>query len=96
MQIVIDIPEEQYNILKDELYNTFPADMRKWGLDAIRNGKPLPEHHGDLVDKGDVLHDIDCDEEMRLGKNIEWVREVIRNAPTVIEATENTNKEESK
>ena len=46
MQIVIDIPKEQYNMIKSDLYNTFPAEMKKWGLEAIRNGVPLPEGHG--------------------------------------------------
>ena len=50
MQIVIDIPEEQYNTIKGDLYNTFPAEMKKWGLEAIRNGTPLPKVHGDLID----------------------------------------------
>ena len=43
MQIIIDIPEEQYNIIKSDLYNTFPAEMKKWGLEAIRNGTPQPK-----------------------------------------------------
>jgi len=89
MQIVIDIPDEEYENVKKA------SGCYNFG-EAIVNSTPLPKVHGDLVDKGDILHDIDCDEEMRLGKNIEWVREVIRNAPTVIKATENTNKEESK
>jgi len=89
MQIVIDIPEEEYENVKKA------SGCYNFG-EAIVNGTPLPERHGDLVDKYDILHDIDCDEEMRLGKNAEWVCEVIRNAPTVIKATENTNKEESK
>lgn len=41
MQIVIDIPEEKYNAIQSDLYNTFPAEMKEWGLEAIRNGTPL-------------------------------------------------------
>ena len=93
MRLVIDISEKQYEITKEFIET---VDDKSPLAKAIANGIPLPEHYGDLVDKGDILHDIDCDEEMRLGKNIEWVREVIRNAPTVIKATENTYKEESK
>jgi hypothetical protein len=86
----MDIPDEEYENVKKAggCYYDFGK--------AIYYGTPIPEYHGDLVDKEDILHDIDCDEEMRLGKNIEWIREVIRNAPTVIKATKNTNKEESK
>lgn len=41
MQVVIDIDEKQYNIIKNDLYKTFPTEMKKWGLEAIRNGIPL-------------------------------------------------------
>ena len=43
IELVIKIPEEQYNAIKSDLYNTFPAEMKKWGLEAIRNGTLLPE-----------------------------------------------------
>ena len=43
MQIVIDIPDEKYNVINSVLYNTFPAEMKEWGLEAIRNGVPLPK-----------------------------------------------------
>lgn len=49
MHIVIDMPEEQYNIIKSDLYNTFPAEMKHWGIEAIRNGKPLPKWHGGMI-----------------------------------------------
>ena len=83
MKIVIDIPKEEYARIMgmDHFKRTYEQDM-------IYDGTPLPEHHGDLVDKGDILHDLDCDEEMRLGKNVEWVREVVRNAPTIIKASD--------
>jgi len=50
IELVIKIPEEQYNTIKSDLYNTFPVEMRKWGLEAIRNGTPLPNGHGRLID----------------------------------------------
>ena len=50
IELVIKIDEEQYNTIKSDLYNTFPAEMREWGLEAIRNGTPLPKRHGRLVD----------------------------------------------
>ena len=85
MKIVIEIPKYVYEHAKE---NTEDSRDEGIAMDAIRGGIPLPEHYGDLVDKGDILHDLDCDEEMRLGKNVEWVREVIRNAPTIIKASE--------
>lgn len=98
MKIVIDIDEDIYNRfthngIKPRCEIT-EKERFQMGADAIRltrafcNGIPLPKHYGDLADKGDIIHDIDCDEKMRLGKNVEWVREVIRNAPTIIKASE--------
>lgn len=50
MILVIDIPEEQYNILKSKLYYTFPNDMKKWGLKAIRNGTPLDDIRAEIIE----------------------------------------------
>ena len=51
MKLIIDISEEKYNTIKSDLYNTFPAEMRKWGLEAIRNGTPIPDNatNGDVI-----------------------------------------------
>lgn len=38
IKLLIKINKDKYNIIKSDLYNTFPADMKEWGLDAIRNG----------------------------------------------------------
>ena len=43
MQVVIDIPKEQYDAIKSDLYDTFSAEMKIWGLAAIRKGTPLPK-----------------------------------------------------
>ena len=85
MQIVIDIDEEQYNTIKSDLYNTFPVEMKKWGLEAIRNGTPLPKGHGRLID-ADKLEPRDISPE---AWNIPmWGFELvdIEDAPTIIEA----------
>lgn len=44
MKLVIDIPEEEYNIIKN--YNGFMT----WVERLIKNGIPLPKGHGDLID----------------------------------------------
>ena len=85
MKVIVDIPNSLYANLRIITHGS-PASKRL--LECMKEGMPLPKCHGDLVDKGDIIHDIDCDEEMRLGKNVEWVREVIRNAPTIIKASE--------
>ena len=43
MKVVIDISDEKYSVIKSELYNTFPAELKEWGLEAIRKGTPLQE-----------------------------------------------------
>ena len=68
MQILIDIPETQYNcILKSEnsLYVNYIS--KECLMYAIKIGIPLPKDHGDLIDKGkllDTLKDLD----------LEWIR----------------------
>lgn len=51
MQVVIDIPDEKYNVINSVLYNTFPAEMKEWGLDAIRKGISLSKEktNGDVI-----------------------------------------------
>lgn len=79
IELVIKIPEEQYNTIKsDYLYNTFPAEMKEWGLEAIKNGTPLPKKHGRLKDVDKIISDGEskgfCD----------WYDEM-KYAPTIIE-----------
>lgn len=48
MKLVIEIDDKIYKeIIKK--YNTFPKQMKEYGLSAIKNGKPLhPEYKGCL------------------------------------------------
>ena len=52
MQIVIDIPDDDYNVI---LENVNFYIEKHWGLpavwDAIVKGTPLPKGHGDLIDR---------------------------------------------
>ena len=51
IELVIRLPEEHYNAVKNG-QNEEPYGREF--ADAIVNGTPLPEHHGDLVDKKEV------------------------------------------
>lgn len=84
MHIVIDIPEEKYDVMKSH-YNTFPAEMREWGLGSIRNGTPLPKGHGRLIDANEYVADI---KKHYFDNNtvIRCTEIAIDNAPTIIEA----------
>ena len=86
MQIVIDIPEEEYRKVQDGRASV--SMMQK----AIRNGTPLPKGHGRLGDLDKIkkemqnYHD-DCaktSEYTRLG--FETAIAVVEDAPTIIEA----------
>lgn len=56
MQIMIEIPDEEYEVIKSETYYTFPKEMKEWGLEAIRNGTPLPKGHGRLTDLDKLIN----------------------------------------
>ena len=53
MKIVIDIPEKVYKYFIDEWRET-PEILR-----AVRQGTPLPEHHGRLIDADWVKNTLD-------------------------------------
>lgn len=84
VELVIKVPEKQYYIIRSELYNTFSSEMRKWGLEAIRNGTPLPKGHGDLIDRGKLkTHFIGTEQ----GTDLEvYLEPTIINAPTIVGA----------
>lgn len=56
MRLVIDIPDEDYNVI---LENADLYKEKNWGAaevwDAIVTGIPLPKGHGELIDKNVVL-----------------------------------------
>lgn len=78
MKIVIEISDEDYKAIAKG-YLPFGAIA-----DAIRNGTPLPEHHGRIIDESQIKH-IDCHTEQELyGAKIRYVKTT--DAPTIIEA----------
>ena len=98
MQIVIDIPEEEYAAI---CYNVRNEREYSYGYVAIANGKPLPKGHGDLKDMGKIVLNKFTDTEVyslslssrfstdyKRGYNdaINDVAYVLVKAPTVVEA----------
>lgn len=79
MQIVIDIPEEYYDYIKEHHYMDRYYDTREKSkiFCAIKNGTPLPKGHGRLID-ADVLVD-------GMEDNYEFC-EAVNATPTIIEA----------
>lgn len=89
MQIVIDIPDRIYKKYMDD--RTHVTDV----LHAVRNGTPLPEHHGRLIDVDELHHKMGewlkpqkADETVMVALDdiaISTMME-IEEAPTIIEA----------
>ena len=49
-KIVIDMDEETYRSIVDK-YDTFPAEWKRWGLGAIKNGTLLSKVFEDIREK---------------------------------------------
>ena len=79
MQIVIDIPEREYEVILNNNYVAVCACPHLLS-EAIKNGTPLPKGHGRLIDADELPRDI------------EWSD--IDNAPTIIEADTKGEEEE--
>lgn len=84
MQIVIDIPEEEYKLCKRQ-WDTECDDVL---MIAVKYGVPLPKHHGRLIDADDAKREwsnvIDC--EVEHPKYQCTIRDVLEDAPTIIDA----------
>ena len=82
MKIVIDIPEEDYKRIKSEVQK-FGGSYRDWE-EEIANGTPLPEHHGDLIDRDSL--ELDSDWSDYYDGFSAYSESQVRRAPTIIEA----------
>lgn len=98
MKIVIDIPDEKYEVIKSVSYYTFPKEMKEWGLEAIRNGTPLPKGHGRLIDadkmKNKMLYSHDIGAEIETNGTEATINYIFDDAPTIIEADTESEVEE--
>ena len=81
MQIMIDIPEEDYKNVNRIVDIGLGTNVDK----AIKNGTPLPKHHGRLID-ADALN---LEKEVSMADDWKTAHEIancIKYAPTIIEA----------
>ena len=88
-EIVIKIPEDEYNIAKYGQYGNINVDVvRK----AIANGSPLPKCHGRLIDADDLYENTEiCHSDIDGYACVRW--KDINDAPTIIEAERIDNNE---
>lgn len=91
MQFVIDIPEGVDVIVERNKPNEVISEIL-W--QAVKNGTPLPECHGRLIDADElkknneeyiIQYPADTEEDIR-NMMVEWINEDITNAPTIIES----------
>lgn len=85
MQIIIDIPEEEYEFCKKQ-WDTECMDVL---MIAVKYGTPLPKGHGKLIDVNDLLNrigleDNDSNREDNVGEII--TLEDFDFTPTILEA----------
>ncbi len=89
MQIVINIDEYLYKTIKT--LGLVVEDRDAVAIsEAIANGIPLPEHHGNLKDTGEIIEKIRKlpNAGIHWFINAESVFNTILDAPTIIEAEE--------
>ena len=86
MQIVIDIPDENYK--KDNLIYFFGCYSEKLD-EVIKNGTPLPKGHGDLIDRNEIEY-MKAIHDLVWGKitSSECATKIKYSAPTIIKADE--------
>ncbi len=81
IEVVIKIPEELKRAIdNNEEYRLYTESVGHVMLTAIKNGTPLPEHHGDLIDRKKLLDNT-------VYAPSYAVRSRIYNADTIIPAT---------
>ena len=86
MKIIIDISDRKYKWIVDN-----PQTYTDYLDEAIRNGTPLPQGHGRLIDADDIFL---IDEQFYTPSDYCVAEGAVNDAPTIIEAdTESEGKE---
>ena len=82
MQIVIEVPEEEY---KNKTLTGYFGAYSKQLDDIIYNGTPLPKGHGDLIDKNEIIkrYEGDCGRRIYVDN---FIHDIELNTSTIIEA----------
>ena len=75
MQVVIDIPEKAYNLLKGDGVDWLGAEHI---LSCVAEGKILPKGHGDLIDRDQLENEFGA-EDMDI-----YAKDIIREMPVIV------------
>ena len=97
MQIVIDIPDKVYGVIKyfesalDSNYKK-DDDVKTVLIKALLNGTPLPKGHGRLIDADALIKQLEAmandewNKHVGASKGLEDAIDIVDDAPTIIEA----------
>lgn len=66
------------------LHERISKDYENTIIDALKNGTPLPEHHGRLIDENELIDEIVCEEIDGIYRDVIYAHSVY-DANTVIE-----------
>lgn len=87
MQMVIEIPEEEYELVRHG-NKSYTTELEL--MNAVANGIPLPEHHGDLVDRDTIevlrIGNIKREYDKGFDAGVTCMVNRILDAPTILEA----------
>ncbi len=80
MKIVIELSDEDYKRIQDipDVFNSLTSKT----YSAIRNGTPLPEHYGRLVDADALMKSYS---QFEFCSDMGDAMEILDNVPTIIE-----------
>lgn len=91
MKIVIDISDKVYEDIVNGIIYTSTRDVQGEVTYAVQNGTPLPKGHGRIVDVGTI----DLNQDEFISQSDYYTAEcAIENAPTIIEANEESEDKE--
>lgn len=80
MKIIIDIPDNSMDYIDNyEKGSLFDIVL----INAVKNGIPLPEHHGRLIDADDLKHEL-IDKEWITDYDGDGLEDIVNEAPTII------------
>lgn len=109
MQIVIDIQDDVYRVLKEDIYPI--PDTERLALvfkTLVKKGTPLPKGHGRLIDADKICRHTFAEEDNLTGYGMTYsemgayndgindMYKIIKRAPTIIEADKEVENESTR
>lgn len=84
MKLIIDISNEEYSALQSASYCNFD---KYTAYLAMKNGTPLPKHHGRLIDADELKQEL-INKEWITDYDGDGLENIVDEAPTIIEGSD--------